>query len=136
MFVIGILGLVAKLHKWNESAMFFDGTSLGTFYPSILLYSLKAPQPAAYVFGVIVYLSVTISALRTIADPTDEDNRDDQVMALRVLSAGNIIMIGCLALILALQVSRYQETVELFPTRANFTGWSGMGSSPRSQGSH
>ena len=26
---MGILGLVGKLHRWDESAMFFDGTSLG-----------------------------------------------------------------------------------------------------------
>ena len=57
---------------------------------------------------------MTISALRTIADPTEEDNREDQVMALRVLSAGNVIIIGCLTLILALQVCRYQGTVEFF----------------------
>ena len=25
----GILGLVAKLQKWDESALFFDGSSLG-----------------------------------------------------------------------------------------------------------
>ena len=26
----GVLGLITKLHKWDESAMFFDGSSLGT----------------------------------------------------------------------------------------------------------
>jgi hypothetical protein len=26
---VGILGLVAKLHKYDESAIFFDGSSLG-----------------------------------------------------------------------------------------------------------
>lgn len=26
---MGIVGLVGKLHKWDESAMFFDGSSLG-----------------------------------------------------------------------------------------------------------
>lgn len=26
---VGILSLIAKLHKWDESAMFFDGSSLG-----------------------------------------------------------------------------------------------------------
>ncbi|KAG8753097.1 hypothetical protein FRC11_007720 [Ceratobasidium sp. 423] len=29
MMGVGILGLVAKLHIWDESALFFDGTSLG-----------------------------------------------------------------------------------------------------------
>jgi hypothetical protein len=27
--VLGVLGFVSKLHKWDESAMFFDGSSLG-----------------------------------------------------------------------------------------------------------
>ena len=84
---------------------------------------MKLRQTAAYVFGVIVYLSVTISALRTIADPTEEDNREDQVMALRVLSAGNVIIIGCLTLILALQVCRCQGTVEfIFSTSQTLQG--------------
>jgi hypothetical protein len=26
---IGLLALVGKLHKWDDSAVFFDGTSLG-----------------------------------------------------------------------------------------------------------
>ncbi|KAF9523052.1 Shr3 amino acid permease chaperone [Crepidotus variabilis] len=89
MFVVGLLGLVAKLHKWNESAVFFDGTSL-----------------AAYVFGVVVYLSVTINALRTIVTPTEEDTQEDRVSALSVLSAGNVIMIGCFTFILLLQAGQ------------------------------
>jgi hypothetical protein len=28
---VGLIGLVAKLHKWDESALFFDGTCLGAF---------------------------------------------------------------------------------------------------------
>ena len=30
---MGIIGLVGKVHKWDESAMFFDGSSLGAFLP-------------------------------------------------------------------------------------------------------
>ncbi len=26
---VGIIGLVGKLHKWDESAMFFDGSCIG-----------------------------------------------------------------------------------------------------------
>lgn len=26
---IGLAGLIGKLHKWDESAIFFDGSSLG-----------------------------------------------------------------------------------------------------------
>ena len=32
MMGVSILGHVAKLHKWDDSAVFFDGTSLGVSY--------------------------------------------------------------------------------------------------------
>ncbi len=34
---MGLLGLVGKIHKWDESAMFFDGSSLGASPLSSLL---------------------------------------------------------------------------------------------------
>lgn len=56
-------------------------------------------------FGIAVYLTVTIPSLRTIVTPVEQvDTRGDQVDAMRVLSAGNVIIIICLGLILALQV--------------------------------
>ncbi|KAF8159753.1 Shr3 amino acid permease chaperone [Crassisporium funariophilum] len=90
MVGVGLIGFLSKLHKWDESAMFFDGSSL-----------------AAYVFGIVVYLTVIINSLRTIVDPiANVDTREDQVMALQVLSAGNVIIISCLALILLLQAGQ------------------------------
>ncbi|KAI0349649.1 Shr3 amino acid permease chaperone [Trametes cingulata] len=84
---VGLLGLVGKLHKWDDSAMFFDGSSL-----------------AAYIFALAVYLTVGIPACRTVADPVpDVDTKDDQIEALRILSAGNTIIIVLLGAILALQ---------------------------------
>ena len=71
-----------------------------------VLYLKFTLETVAYVFGIIVYLSVTVPGLRAIAQPsTTEEMYDDRVMALRVLSAGNMIIIGCLLLILSLQVS-------------------------------
>jgi len=58
----------------------------------------------AYMFSVSVYLTVTIPALRTIAAPLPEDTREGRIEAVRVLSAGNIIMIFALIGVLALQV--------------------------------
>lgn len=87
MIGVGLAGFIFKLHKWDESAMFFDGSSL-----------------AVYVFAIMVYLSVIIPGLQTVADPVkDVDTREDQLEALRMLSAGNIIIIGCLFLVLLLQ---------------------------------
>ena len=57
-------------------------------------------------FGVVVYLTVTINSLRTIVNPVENvDTRGDQVEAMRTLSAGNVIIVACLGLILVLQVS-------------------------------
>jgi hypothetical protein len=30
---VGIIALLSKLHKWDESAMFFDGSSIGESPP-------------------------------------------------------------------------------------------------------
>ncbi|KAF8899652.1 Shr3 amino acid permease chaperone [Gymnopilus junonius] len=90
MVAVGLLGFLSKIHKWDESAMYFDGSSL-----------------VVYVFAIAVYLTVTVSCLRTIADPVKGvDTREDQVLAMRVLSAGNIIVIGCLLLVLFLQAGQ------------------------------
>jgi len=90
MVGVGLIGCFSKLQKWDQSAMFFDGSSL-----------------AVYVFGIVVYLTVTINCLRTIVNPIkDVDTREDQVMAMSVLSAGNVIIIIALVLILALQAGQ------------------------------
>ncbi|KAG1746730.1 Shr3 amino acid permease chaperone [Suillus paluster] len=83
---VGILGLVAKLHKWDESAIFFDGSSL-----------------AAYIFAVAVYLAVTVPSLRTIVTPVEVDTRADRIEAMQILAAGNTIMMVVLTAILVLQ---------------------------------
>ncbi|KAJ2931828.1 hypothetical protein H1R20_g5267, partial [Candolleomyces eurysporus] len=70
--------------------MFFDGSSL-----------------AAFLFGVVVYISVVIPGLQAIAKPVkDVDTRDVQIEALRVLSAGNVIIIASLLLVLLLQAGQ------------------------------
>ena len=57
-------------------------------------------------FAIVVYISVEIPASRTIATPVpDVDTRQDQIEALRILSAGNVIMAVCLGAVLTLQVS-------------------------------
>ncbi|KAK7679454.1 hypothetical protein QCA50_017508 [Cerrena zonata] len=94
---VGIIGLIGKIHKWDDSAMFFDGSSL-----------------AAWVFAIAVYLSVNIPSSRTIATPVENvDTREDQIEALRLLSAGNIIMIVLLGGILVLQAGEeYVRRIE------------------------
>ncbi|TFL01887.1 Shr3 amino acid permease chaperone, partial [Pterulicium gracile] len=89
LVAVGILSLVAKLHTWSESAMLFDGTSL-----------------IAYVFGVVMYLSVVIPSLRTIATPLAEETAEVRLEAMTVLSAANVLIILCLCAILMLQAGQ------------------------------
>ncbi|CUA70661.1 Rho GTPase-activating protein 21-B [Rhizoctonia solani] len=97
MMGLGILGLVAKLHKWDESALFFDGTSL-----------------AAFMFGIILYAAVVIPALRIIVTPLDSDGRKERIESLRILAAANTLIVICLVAVLVMQAGqeyarRYEE---------------------------
>jgi len=90
MVGVGLIGLLSKLHKWDDSAMFFDGSCLG-----------------AYVLCISIYLTVTIPALRTIVTPVGGvDTREDRVEAMRVLSAGNVLIMVGLGAILVLQAGQ------------------------------
>jgi hypothetical protein len=135
MVGVGLIGFFSKLQKWDESAMFFDGSSLGAFsrIPNFCKAVSKILVNAAvYVFGIVVYLTVTISCLRTIVNPVkDVDTREDQVAAMSVLSAGNVIIIIALVLILALQVRPFLSILcpaqELKPFTQPFVGWPRVG---------
>ena len=60
---------------------------------------------AAFTFALCVYFGVTVPGLRTIDLPvTEVEDPDVQVESIRVLSAGNVIITGCLLFVLALQV--------------------------------
>ncbi|KAJ7918689.1 Shr3 amino acid permease chaperone [Mycena leptocephala] len=84
-----LLGLIAKLHAWDDSAMFFDGSSI-----------------AAVVFGIAVYMTVVVPTLRTIVTPLADDTRQDRIEAMQLLSAGNVIIMACLGLVLLLQAGQ------------------------------
>jgi len=94
---IGLLALAGKLHKWDDSAVFFDGTSL-----------------ALFLAGVIIYISVTIPTMRTVVDPLPGDSIGDQRDAIAVLAAGNTLIAGCLVGVLGLQAGQeYARRSEL-----------------------
>jgi hypothetical protein len=59
------------------------------------------------VFALAVYITVGIPSSRTVAVPVvGVDTREDQIEALRILSAGNTIIIALLGAVLALQVTQ------------------------------
>ena len=60
MMGIGILALVGKLHKWDESAVFFDGCSLGALFfslgRSIYIVPLILAHPHVSSLRLILYI--------------------------------------------------------------------------------
>jgi ER membrane protein SH3 len=53
-----------------------------------------------------MYITVTIPAIRTVVTPVEGvDTREDQIEAMRILSAGNTLMMVLLGGVLTLQVS-------------------------------
>lgn len=99
-FSMGLLSVstVSRLHLCSPTL----SCSL-TQFPSLTI-------PAAFIFAIAVYLSVGVPASRTIATPVQGvDTREDQIEALRILSAGNVIMIVLLGAILTLQVRPFHR---------------------------
>ena len=68
MMGVGILALIGKLHKWDESAMFFDGGSLGTPSPAnpcSRTYVLITSAFLAPSFGLALIPARTVCCTRT-----------------------------------------------------------------------
>jgi hypothetical protein len=62
-------------------------------------------QLALFVFAIATYLAVIVPALRTVVEPIpDVDTYTEQVQALQLVSAGNVINIVIFIIILSLQV--------------------------------
>ena len=64
----------------------------------------ESSRTAVFVFAIAVYLTVTIPALKAVANPADVDPEFTLDQNLGLLGAGNTIMAGLLVLILVLQV--------------------------------
>ncbi|ETS61104.1 hypothetical protein PaG_05052 [Moesziomyces aphidis] len=131
MIGLGLIGLVAKLHRWSEMAKYFDGGSLVLFMGAVCM-----------------YLGVAVPNLRLISDPTnlklllssaiqtqrqsqleafekgESDfkpsdgpmTQDERVAAIRIVSASNSICAVLLLGVLVLQISEWylerQEAIE------------------------
>jgi hypothetical protein len=101
---IGIICLLGKLHKWDESAVWFDGSSLGMTKPTwVRPVSTNYILAAVFVFAIGVYLSVTIPALKAVVNPAEADSELAFDQNLGLLGAGNTIIAGLLVLILVMQ---------------------------------
>lgn len=58
---IGIIGLVGKIHKWDESAIFFDGSSLGRSLFISLTVPVLIGRVQLHTFSLSPYTSQSIS---------------------------------------------------------------------------
>ncbi|PWZ01085.1 hypothetical protein BCV70DRAFT_199446 [Testicularia cyperi] len=122
MMGLGIVGLVAKLHRWSEMAKYFDGGSLVMFMGAVCM-----------------YLGVAVPNLRLIANPNNERllysssiaaqrqtqqeafesgtsshqppsgpmTQDERISAIRIIAASNTISAICLLAVLVLQISEW-----------------------------
>ena len=76
----------------------------------------RSSLPAAYIFAVAVYITVGIPSCRTVVDPVpDVDTRNDQIEALRILSAGNTIIVVLMGAVLVLQASGFSPVSSFHP---------------------
>jgi hypothetical protein len=67
--------------------------------------SEKLNVAAAFVFATAMYITVTVPSIRSVVTPLEGvDTYEDQIYALRVLSAGNTLIMVLLGGVLALQV--------------------------------
>lgn len=60
----------------------------------------------AFMAAVVLYLSVVVPGVKTIANPTQTETEAERIESLRVIGAANTMMIVCLAAVLLMQVSR------------------------------
>ena len=138
MMGIGVTCLLGKLHKWDDSAIWFDGSSLGmdkTELGSIGLVSTNEFGTAVFVFAIAVYLSVTIPALKAVVNPIEADSEFTLDQNLGLLGAGNTIIAGLLVLILVMQ-ARHPVFVKAVNEAESFScsGWTRVREARRSKG--
>lgn len=123
-----LLTLLFKLHKWNESAKFFDGSAIGKLSGGI-----EANIAALQLAVVVLYLSVHIQSLRTFLPDAKSTwtllpqpqpletpiTEDEKIEAVRVLAAGNALVGILLIGVLGMQIGQeYAGNVEAREQRA------------------
>ncbi|EIW72996.1 hypothetical protein TREMEDRAFT_18336, partial [Tremella mesenterica DSM 1558] len=94
--VLPMLGLIVKLHKWTESAVFFDGTGLVLHLATIILY-LTVHIPSLRTFLPDSTTTTTFSILPPPPPRETPPTEDERIQAVRVLAAGNAL-VGVLTL--------------------------------------
>ncbi|WWD06333.1 hypothetical protein V865_004423 [Kwoniella europaea PYCC6329] len=110
-----LIALLIKLHKWNESAMFFDGSCIAMHVATIILYltvhiqSLRTFLPE----------STTLTTYSILPTPPPREippTESEKVEAVRVLSAANalvgLLTLGVIGMQIGQEYARRQEEKE------------------------
>ncbi|KAK8844753.1 hypothetical protein IAR55_006603 [Kwoniella newhampshirensis] len=107
--------LLVKLHRWNESAMFFDGSSVAMHLATIVLYltvhiqSLRTFLPE----------STTTTSFSILPPPPPREvppTEDERIEAVRVMAAANalvgLLTMGVIGMQIGQEYARRQEEKE------------------------
>ena len=76
-----LIALVLKLNKWDESALFFDGSSLGAYLrPTAFTYTSLNPRMAGlFMAAVVLYLSAILPGIKTIVNPLPTETEAERI---------------------------------------------------------
>lgn len=122
MMGLGIVGLIAKLHRWNDMAKYFDGGSLVLYMGAVCMY-LGVAVPNLRLMSnptnLKLLLASAIATQRqsqqeafdagesTFQPPSGPMTQDEKVAAIRIISASNTICAILLVGVLVLQISEW-----------------------------
>lgn len=122
MMGLGIVGLIAKLHRWNDMAKYFDGGSLVLFMGSVCMYLGVAVPNLRLISNPTDLRLLRASAIATqrqsqqeaydagestFLPPSGPMTQDEKVAAIRIISASNTICAVLLVGVLVLQISEW-----------------------------
>ncbi|PWN52350.1 hypothetical protein IE53DRAFT_405197 [Violaceomyces palustris] len=123
MVALGLIGLIAKLHRWTEMAKYFDGGSLVLFMGAVCMYGGVTIPNIKLLNDPTNESLISRSALQTQREaqaslftssegkaqppPTGPMTPDERVSTIRILGATNVICVALLAGVVILQVSEW-----------------------------
>ncbi|KAN0061445.1 Protein csh3 [Thecaphora frezii] len=122
MIGLGIVGLIAKLHRWNEMAKYFDGGSLVLFMAAICMYGgvcvpnlrlLADPTNMHLLHRSAIFTQRDTQrdsyekGLSSVPPPEGPITDDERVSCIRIISATNTISAALLAGVVILQISEW-----------------------------
>ncbi|OCF34877.1 hypothetical protein I316_03424 [Kwoniella heveanensis BCC8398] len=110
-----LIALLIKLHKWTESAMFFDGSCIVMHLATVILYL------TVHIHSLRTFLpeSTTTTTFSILPPPPPRavpPTADEKVEAVRVLSAANalvgLLTVGVMGMQIGQEYARRQEERE------------------------